>query len=135
LFAVKHPHVVGDNLNCGALDTFSVGILTLLQTSFNVDFRAFVEVPLTDFGKLPPGDDLEPFGFLFGLAVSLVPAIDRKGKLVTGIPSLVTFNSGSRPKCPMSIILFNTVVLLLSWRWFVLVCKTIKTSLRWMHDT
>src|SRR5689334_15474382 len=57
---IEHFHIVGNNFYCCAIYTILIGILTLRQTTFDIDFGAFVQVLLAYLSELAPGDDIEP---------------------------------------------------------------------------
>src|SRR6266571_2639228 len=60
----EHLHLVGNHLDTRALYFLTVDVLPLCEATFEIDFRAFVQIAFADLGKVPPDHDVEPFGLL-----------------------------------------------------------------------
>ena len=65
---VKHLHLVGNDIDCCSLYAVSVGIFALCQATFDIDFRAFVQIAFAGFCELAPCDNVKPLGLFFSLA-------------------------------------------------------------------
>ena len=73
---IQHLHVIGDDF--GAVAVVAVLILPLarLQTTFDIEARAFLDVLLSDFRQLVEHHHTVPFGtFLTLTALTVIPGI------------------------------------------------------------
>ena len=71
--AIEHDHVLGNDFGGVALEAILALPISSLESAFDVDFRAFLEVASADVGEVFPSDDIVEFNFFLLLTTSIFP--------------------------------------------------------------
>src|SRR3990172_5652144 len=69
----QHHHLVRNEFHAGVFLAFLVIPAAGLQASFDVDLLSLKQILLASFGKITPGDHIEPLGFTVTLTIGAVP--------------------------------------------------------------